>query len=123
VTALQHLELVRTYNTNWSEHAVSCTISVKENEWPSVGGWVFDHFDDICGLSFLPHFEGDSSYTQMPYETIGAKDYAAMLARMPEHIDWSDLAFYEKGIDTVTGTREFACVGNTCEIVESTESL
>jgi ribonucleoside-diphosphate reductase alpha chain len=119
VTALQHLELVRTYNTHWSEHAVSCTISVKEPEWPSVGGWVFDHFDDICGLSFLPHFEGDSSYTQMPYETITKAEYEQRLAAMPKEIDWSGLAFYEKGIDTVTGTRELACVGNTCEIVDA----
>lgn len=117
VTALQHLELVKTYNLHWSEHAVSCTISVKENEWPSVGGWVFDNFDDISGLSFLPHFEGDSTYTQMPYETISKEEFDAMLAGMPANIDWSDLAFYEKGIDTVTGTREFACTGSSCEIV------
>ena len=117
VTAIQHLELVRTYNAHWSEHAVSCTISVKENEWPSVGGWVYDHFDDISGLSFLPHFEGDSSYTQLPYETISKDKYEEMLAVMPKGIDWSDLAFYERGIDTVTGTREFACTGSSCEIV------
>ena len=116
VSAKEHLELVNVYNTHWSEHAVSCTVSVKENEWPSVGGWVYDHFDDIAGLSFLPHFEGDSTYTQMPYETISRAQYEEMLAAMPKDIDWSDLAFYEKGIDTVTGTREFACVGNSCEI-------
>lgn len=117
VTAIQHLELVKTYNMHWSEHAVSCTISVKENEWPSVGGWVYDHFDDISGLSFLPHFEGDSTYTQMPYETITKEQYEAMAAAMPKNLDWSDLAFYEKGIDSVTGTREFACTGSSCEIV------
>lgn len=121
VTAIQHLELVKTYNMHWSEHAVSCTISVKENEWPSVGGWVYDHFDDISGLSFLPHFEGDSTYTQMPYETISKEQYEAMAAAMPKNLDWSDLAFYEKGIDTVTGTREFACTGSSCEIVGAQE--
>lgn len=120
VSAIEHLELVKIYNLHWSEHAVSCTISVKENEWPSVGGWVFDNFDDISGLSFLPHFEGDSSYTQLPYETIGQEQYEEMTARMPTQIDWGDLGFYERGVDSVTGTREFACVGNTCEIIEST---
>jgi ribonucleoside-triphosphate reductase (thioredoxin) len=119
VTAIQHLELVKTYNVHWSEHAVSCTISIKEPEWPSVGGWVYDHFDDLAGVSFLPHFEGDSTYTQMPYETISKEQYEAMLATMPKDINWSDLSFYEKGIDTVTGTREFACVGNACEIVDA----
>lgn len=123
VTAIQHLELVRIYNTHWSEHAVSCTISVKENEWPTVGGWVFDHFDDIAGLSFLPHFEGDSSYTQMPYETISRDRYEEMVSIMPKAIDWSDLGFYEKGIDTVTGTREFACTGNSCEIVDAQSAV
>jgi len=123
VTALQHLELVRTYNEHWSEHAVSCTISVKESEWPSVGGWVYDNFDELAGVSFLPHFAGDSSYTQMPYETIDEAAYVAMLARMPASIDWSELARYERGEDSVTGTREFACVGNTCEIVDSAKAV
>jgi ribonucleoside-triphosphate reductase len=117
VTAVKHLELVKVYNMHWSEHAVSCTISVKENEWPTVGGWVYDNFDDICGLSFLPHFEGDSSYTQLPYETIDKAAYEEMLSKMPKSIDWQDLSFYEKGVDSVNGTREFACTGNTCEIV------
>jgi ribonucleoside-diphosphate reductase alpha chain len=118
ITAIQHLELVLAYNSYWSEHAVSCTISVKEHEWPSVGGWVFDHFDDLAGVSFLPHFSGDSTYKQMPYEAINEDEYNRMIADMPTDINWSDLAFYEKGIDSVTGTREFACVGNTCEIVD-----
>lgn len=117
VTAVKHLELVKLYNLHWSEHAVSCTISVKEHEWPTVGGWVYDNFDDICGLSFLPHFEGDSSYTQLPYETIDKATYQEMLAKMPTSIDWQDLSFYEKGVDSVNGTREFACTGSSCEIV------
>ena len=123
VTAIQHLELVKTYNEHWSEHAVSCTISVKESEWPSVGGWVFDHFDALAGVSFLPHFAGDSTYKQMPYETIDEVDYQAMVDSMPKAIDWSRLAQYEGGEDSVTGTREFSCVGNTCEIVDAAKAL
>lgn len=119
VTAIDHLELVRCYNANWSEHAVSCTISVKEHEWPAVGGWVYDNFDDLAGVSFLPHFAGDSSYKQMPYETVDRAAFEAMQAAMPTGIDWSELSFYEQGEDTVTGTREFACQGNICEIVDA----
>ena len=123
VTAIDHLELVQTYNVHWSEHAVSCTISVKEHEWPAVGGWVYDNFDELAGLSFLPHFEGDSTYAQMPYETITREQYERLLAAMPKNIDWSGLAAYEGGVDSVTATREFACVGNVCEIVDAQTPL
>jgi ribonucleotide reductase alpha subunit len=123
VTAIQHLELVKCYNLNWSEHAVSCTISVKENEWPSVGGWVYDNFDMLAGVSFLPHFAEDSSYVQLPYQTITQGEYCQMRAGMPDSIKWDDLRHYEAGQDTVTGTREFACVGNMCEVVEATQAV
>jgi hypothetical protein len=119
VTAEQHLELVKTYGNHWSEHAVSCTISVHEHEWPTVGGWVYNHFDDVVGLSFLPHFEDDSSYMQMPYETVSQERYLELLEAMPAKIDWNGLAEFEAGIDTVTATREFACVGNVCEIIDA----
>jgi ribonucleoside-diphosphate reductase alpha chain len=118
VTALEHLELVKLYNLNWSEHAVSCTISVREEEWPEVGGWVYKNFDHLAGVSFLPHFENDSVYTQLPYETIDKKVYEILASSIPDDIDWTKLELYEKGVDTVEGTREFACVGNMCEIVE-----
>lgn len=123
VTALRHLELVKLYNHNWSEHAVSCTISVKEHEWPSVGGWVYDNFDDIVGLAFLPYFGEDTTYAQLPYETIDKRRYDDMLSNMPKDIDWTKLAEYEAGEDTVTGTREFACQGNSCEIVDASKPV
>jgi len=119
VTAIQHMELVKCYNQNWSEHAVSCTISIRESEWPAVGGWVYDNFDDLAGMSFLPHFEADSSYPQLPYTTCTEAEYNEALDKQPKNIDWSKMADYEKGEDTVAGTREFACVGNTCELIES----
>jgi ribonucleoside-diphosphate reductase alpha chain len=123
VTAIEHLELVKLYNLNWSEHAVSCTISVKESEWPEVGGWVFKNFDLLAGVSFLPHFEAGSTYTQLPYETITKDQYEMLMEEIPESIDWANLGMYERGEDTVEGTREFACVGNTCEIVERSQPI
>jgi ribonucleoside-diphosphate reductase alpha chain len=121
ITAIEHMELAQCYNLNWAEHAVSCTISVKEHEWPAVGGWVYDHFDTTVGMSFLPHFAEDTSYTQLPYESISEDTYIELLGEMPASIDWSRLAAYEAGVDTVTGTREFACTGNACEIVDMKE--
>lgn len=121
ITAIQHLELVRLYNLHWSEHAVSCTVSIREHEWPAVGGWVYDHFDDLAGVSFLPHFLGSTTYKQLPQEPITEARYHEMMASVPAEIDWTQLAQYEGGVDTVTGTREFACVGNMCEIIDNTK--
>ena len=120
VTAIEHMELVKCYNEHWSEHAVSCTISVMEHEWPEVGGWVYKNFDSLAGMSFLPHFAGDSDYPadMLPYLTITKEEYEHFMVTHPSDVNWTDLGHYERGIDTVTGTREFACVGNSCEIVE-----
>lgn len=120
VTAIQHMELVKLYNLNWSEHAMSCTISVMEHEWPEVGGWVYNNFDDLAGMSFLPHFAGDSDYPaeMLPFYTITEKEYNTFVEENPMSVDWTKLGDYERGVDSVVGTREFACVGNTCEIIE-----
>jgi ribonucleoside-triphosphate reductase len=122
-TALEHMELVKTFNLHWSEHAVSCTISVAEHEWPEVGGWVYKNFDMLAGMSFLPKFESSTTYGQLPYETVDQLAFERMMKDMPKQIDWTRLGEYEKGEDTVTATREFACVGNTCEIVDATGTL
>jgi len=120
ITAIEHMELVKCYNENWAEHAVSCTISVMEHEWPEVGGWVYKNFDSLAGMSFLPHFAGDSDYPadMLPYLTITQEQYAEYMNFHPAEVDWTKLGDYERGVDSVTGTREFACVGNTCEIIE-----
>ncbi len=114
-TALGHAEMVKRYNLHWSEHAVSCTVNIRENEWPQLGGWVYDNFDELTGMSFLPYFEGDSVYKQKPLETIDELTYHRLVAEMPE-LDWSKLGDYEAGEDHVTGTQELACVGGVCDI-------
>ena len=125
VSAIEHMELVRLYNRAWSEHAVSCTISVREHEWPAVGGWVYDNFDEVAGMSFLPHFTGDTGYDEsiIPELAVDENRFAEEVARMPTDIDWSDLRHYEAGIDSVTGTRELACVGNACEVIDAQQPL
>lgn len=114
-TALGHAEMVKRYNLHWSEHAVSCTVNIRENEWPQLGGWVYDNFDELTGMSFLPYFEGDSVYKQKPLETIDELTYHRLVAEMPQ-LDWSKLGGYEAGEDHVTGTQELACVGGVCDI-------
>jgi ribonucleoside-diphosphate reductase alpha chain len=88
---------------------------VKEHEWPAVGAWVYDNFDYISGVSFLPH--SDHTYRQAPYQECSEKEYQAMVNRMPKEINWTDLSFYEQE-DTTTGMQTLACSSDGCEVVD-----
>lgn len=113
LSAIDQLERWLTYKTNWAEHSVSTTVSVKEHEWAEVGEWVYKHFDQITGLSFLPF--SDHVYKQAPYQTTDQEHYEAAQAAMPARIDWSLLPLYELE-DTTAGMQELACVSGECDI-------
>lgn len=117
MTALEQLSLWLTYQRHWCEHKPSVTISVRDHEWLEVGAWVYKHFDEVSGVSFLPH--SDHTYQQAPYQDCTEREYLDALALMPERIDWSRLSEYETE-DTSKGTQTFACVGGSCEIVDLT---
>ena len=117
MTAIEQLELWLVYQRHWCEHKPSVTITVKEEEWPTVGGWVYDHFDEISGISFLPH--SDHSYRQAPYQDCTWNEYEEMLKKMPVDVDWSGLGEYEKE-DNTSGSQTLSCTGNSCEIVDLT---
>jgi ribonucleoside-triphosphate reductase len=114
VTAIEHLNLWKTYNDYWSEHQVSVTINVREHEWLDVAAWVYREFDAITGISFLPYDGG--SYRQAPFQECSKEKYEEMLSKMPTHLDWSSLSRYEMK-DETTGVREFACVSGVCEVL------
>lgn len=116
VSALEHLELWKTYQEFWCEHKPSITVNVKEEEWPSVGAWVYDNFDSVSGISFLPTDE--HSYKQAPYQECTEAQYKALKEKMPK-LDWSKLSEYEKEDNTI-GSQTFACSGDSCEIVDIT---
>ena len=113
ISAIQQLELWLVYQRHWCEHKPSITVSVKEDEWMSVGAWVYEHFDEMSGVSFLPF--SDHVYAQAPYQDCTQEEYEALKAKMPTNINWMDLAKYEKR-DTTTGSQELACVAGGCEI-------
>lgn len=115
MTAIEQLELWKTYQRHWCEHKPSVTVTVKDCEWLEVGAWVFRHFDEVSGISFLPH--SDHSYKQAPYQECSKEEHDAMLAKMPQVIDWTDLRFYESE-DATSGSQTFACSGSSCEIVD-----
>jgi ribonucleoside-diphosphate reductase alpha chain len=114
LTAIEHLELWLTYRKHWTDHNPSITVSVAEHEWDEVREWVWDHWDDVVGISFLP--KDEHSYKQAPYQPITREQYLAAKALQPTVIDWDELSFYEQK-DSTTGSRELACTSGACEMV------
>lgn len=114
MTAIEQLELWLAYQRHWCEHKPSITVTVRDQEWLEVGAWVYKHFDEVSGISFLPH--SDHTYQQAPYQDCTKEEYEDMLSRMPAKIDWGRLQEYERE-DTTKSSQTFACVGS-CEIVD-----
>ena len=115
MTAVEQLELWLTYQRHWCEHKPSVTISVRDSEWMAVGAFVYEHFDEMSGVSFLPH--SDHSYQQAPYQDCTKEQYEEMLELMPDSIDWEELNDYESEDNTVS-MQTMACSGDSCEIVD-----
>ena len=116
LTAIEQLETWLMYQRHWCEHKPSVTINVRNDEWFEVGAFVYQHFDEMSGVSFLPYSE--HTYQQAPYQEVDKATYEAALSGMPKRIDWVKLSDYEKE-DMTVGTQTFACVGS-CEIVDLT---
>ena len=110
VTPISHLELWLTYQRHWCEHKPSVTISVAEKDWPNVGAWTWDHFDEISGVSYLPYDGG--TYRQAPYEECTEEEYNTLKASIPV-IDWGQL---KENTDNVEGAQMLACSAGSCEI-------
>ena len=111
LTALKHLKLWLLYQRHYCEHKPSVTISVKEHEWMEVGAWVYEHFDEVTGVSFLPYDGG--TYRQAPYEECTEEQYKELLAKLPTGVDWENFKEYD---DNVEGAQQLACTAGQCEI-------
>ena len=114
MSALEQLELWKTYQESWCEHKPSVTISVKEDEWVDVAAWVYENFDSISGISFLPFSE--HVYRQAPYQDCTEEEYNEALEQMPKNVDWAELSKYESQDYTVS-SQELACVAGGCEVI------
>ena len=114
-TAIEQLETWLMYQRHWCEHKPSVTISVKDSEWVEVGAFVYKHFNEMSGVSFLPH--SDHTYQQAPYQDCGKSEYKELLSLMPKAINWASLADYEQE-DNTSGSQTMACSGDSCEIVD-----
>ena len=117
MSAIEQLEMWLAYQRSWCEHKPSVTINVKSAEWFEVGAFVYEHFDEMSGVSFLPFSE--HTYQQAPYQDVGKSDYKELLSLMPKSIDWAKLSEYEAE-DNTAGSQTLACSGDSCEIVDLT---
>jgi ribonucleoside-diphosphate reductase alpha chain len=116
LTAIDHLNIWLVYQRAWCEHKPSITVSVKEEEWMEVGAWVYKNFDEVSGISFLPH--SDHTYKQAPYQEVSKEEYEALVAKMPNSIRWEDLSFYETE-DGTSPSATLACSSDgNCELVD-----
>jgi len=116
LTAIEHLNIWLVYQRAWCEHKPSITVSVKEDEWMEVGAWVYKHFDEVSGISFLPH--SDHSYKQAPYQEVDKAEYDALVEKMPKDIRWEDLSFYETEDGTSTNATLACSSDGNCELVD-----
>jgi len=116
-TAIQQLEMWLAYQRHWCEHKPSVTINVKSDEWLEVGAFVYKHFDEMSGVSFLPFNE--HTYQQAPYQDCSKEAYENLLSCMPTSINWEGLSEYEQE-DNTAGSQTLACSGDSCEIVDLT---
>ncbi|TSA55921.1 MAG: ribonucleoside-triphosphate reductase [Methylophilaceae bacterium] len=116
LTAIDHLNIWLVYQRAWCEHKPSITVSVKEEEWMEVGAWIYKNFDEVSGISFLPH--SDHSYKQAPYQEVSKEEYDTLVSKMPSSIRWDDLSFYETEDGTsINATLACSSDGN-CELVD-----
>lgn len=116
LTAVEHLDIWLAYQRHWTEHKPSVTISVREGEWLAVADWVWQNFDELSGVAFLPHSE--HVYLQAPYEDIDKETYEKLVSEMPKTIPWDDLGWYEK-YDQTVGSQTLACTAaGGCETVD-----
>jgi len=114
MTAIQQLEMWLLYQRHWCEHKPSVTISVRDDEWMEVGAFVFKHFDEMSGVSFLPH--SDHTYQQAPYQDCTEAVYNDFSSKFT-HIDWDKFQSYEEE-DNTHSSQTLACSGDSCEIVD-----
>jgi ribonucleoside-diphosphate reductase alpha chain len=116
ISAVEHLDIWMSYQKYWCEHKPSVTINVRENEWPILGGEVYENFSVMTGVALLPH--SDHTYQQAPYQEITKEQYDEGKANEP-NVDWDALEYYETE-DHTKGSQSLACTGGSCEIVDLT---
>ncbi len=112
LTAIDQLEHWKVVKQHYTEHNPSVTISIGDDEWIRVANWLYENWDLIGGLSFLPR--SNHVYQLAPYEEINKERYEEMKKKL-DHLDFSKIVTYES-VDETELKKELACAGGTCEI-------
>ena len=108
--AMEQLDLWEIYQDEWCEHKPSMTCYYRDNEFLEVGQWLYNKFDKVSGISFLPY--SDHTYQQAPYDPIDNKTYKQLVKDFPTSIDWD----ISEESDMTEGSQQLACTGNNCEL-------
>ena len=109
-TGVEQLEIWDTYQKHWCEHKPSITVYYRDDEFLTIGNWMYNRFDEVSGVSFLPY--SDHTYQQAPYEAINKDQYNELLKLQPKIVDWDIV----EESDVTEGSQELACVGGACEL-------
>jgi|TARA_B100000073_G_scaffold323678_1_gene305957 ribonucleoside-diphosphate reductase alpha chain len=109
-TGMEQLELWKIYQEYWCEHKPSITVYYRDDEYLAIGDWIYNNFDSVSGISFLPY--SDHTYEQAPYEQITKEEYDKQIKDFPTKFNWD----IEEDTDATEGSQTLACVGTSCEI-------
>lgn len=108
--AMEQLRLWKTYQDHWCEHKPSMTCYYNDDNFFAVCQWIWENFDSVSGISFLP--EAEHVYKQAPYQKIDKKTYQKLSKEMPKQFEWD----IEEKEDNTEGAQTLACVAGVCEI-------
>ena len=108
--AMEQLRLWKTYQDSWCEHKPSMTCYYNDDNFFAVCQWIWENFDSVSGISFLP--EAEHVYKQAPYQKIDKVTYQKLLKEMPKQFEWD----IEETEDNTEGMQTLACVAGVCEI-------
>jgi len=116
-TARQQLDHWLKYQHHWCDHKPSCTVYIGKDEWFDVAAWLWDNFEHVSGISFLPKDESEHRYSQLPYQDASEEEVATLESKMPLEIDWDAMSKFEQS-DLTAGAKTYACSGDKCELVD-----
>lgn len=120
-SAIDLLERVKLISKDWiknghtdgsNTHNVSCTVTVKPEEWKIVGEWMWVNKNYYNGLSVLP--EDGGTYKQTPFEDCTKEVYENMMEKLEgANID---MKLVSENFDETSFSEIIACTGGACEI-------